>query len=104
MAKQTLRTPTPDVKFQRGDVVVLTGEAWPGGEVGPDPDVDPVAPLKGAIVVIGAAFWSRYEAGGIGQFLNPETPEDRWEWFAWPDRDHPYGATLIHRPDSGQRA
>lgn len=76
-----------DVRFRAGDVVVLTGEGW-------KPVTGEGMPTHGAVVTIDRGLWAGFHDGGLGMVRDPEGGE----WFAWPDRDHIFGATLIHRP------
>lgn len=78
-----------DVQFQRGDVVVLTGECWPT-------ESDGETPLRGSVIVIERGLWHGHADGGLGRFV-----DDGGEWFVWPQPGHIFAATIIHRPYRG---
>jgi hypothetical protein len=90
------RTLTPDVMFEVGDVVVLTGDSWPNSERASLEG----APHRGSVVTIGRAVWQEWPGSAAGTFL---VAGDPFEWVAWPHASSPFAATLIHRPSLGQK-
>jgi len=86
---------SPDVEFQPGDAVVLTGESWPAADDLSETDV----PRRGDVVVIQQDHWTAFPGYAIGSFIG----SDGYRWAVWPEAGHSFSATIIHRPSLGQK-